>query len=84
MTKYAYEYGKRWHVETPRYAIGRFVDRQHVGMSIDALETEINRAIDASKDAAKYTPAIRRECLDYAKRRHAKNFLLYAYAMGGR
>lgn len=31
MAKYAYEYGKRWHVETPRYSIGRFVDRQHVG-----------------------------------------------------
>ena len=84
MAKYAYEYGKRWHVETPRYSIGRFVDRQHVGMSIDAMTAEINRAIDASKDAARYTPAIRRECVRYALERHNRNFALYAYAMGGR
>lgn len=84
MAKYAYEYGKRWHAETPRYAIGRFVDRQHVGMSIEAMTAEIERAIDASKDAAKYTKAIRAECIRYALERHNRNFALYAYAMGGR
>lgn len=84
MAKFAYEYGKRWHAETPRYAIGRFVDRQHVGMTDDALTAAIESAIDGSKDAAKYTAAIRRECVRYAIERHQRNFALYAYAMGGR
>lgn len=84
MTKYAYEYGKRWHVETPRYSIGRFVDKQHVSTPIETIERLITETIDKSKDASRYTPAIRRECLAYAKERHQRNFVLYAYVMGGR
>ena len=84
MAKYAYEYGKRWHVETPRDSIGRMVDALHVGTTDEEIAAKIDAAIGRSKDAAKFTPAIKRECHDYAKRRHAKNWLLYAYVMGGR
>lgn len=82
--KYAYEYGKRWHVETPRYAIGRFVDRQHVSTTLDTLADMIIKAMDASPDASKYTKAIRRETLLYAALRHDRNRDLYTRVMSGR
>lgn len=80
MAKYAYEYGKRWHVETPRYEIGRFVDKHHVGTSLDEIADKIIAAMD--KDP-RYTKAIRRECLAYAAIRHDRNRDLYQRVMSG-
>ena len=82
--KYAYEYGKRWHVETPRYAIGILVNRLHVGAPDNEIAELISARIAKSPDAAKYTPAIIRECARYALIVHERNRDLYRRVMRGR
>lgn len=79
--KYAYEYGRRWNVKTPRGEIGWLIDRLHVGQSDDEVRQEIERRIPADNKA--FTPAIRRECGEYALLRHAANCKLYKSVMLG-
>lgn len=74
--KHAYEYGKRWSVFTPRFAIGRKIDSLSVGTSDAEIESLILNAI-AETQNAQYTPAIIKQCVAYALERHRRNQKLY-------
>lgn len=81
MTKYAYEYGKRWNVKTPRGDIDWLVGTLHVGQSESEVIGEIEQRIPEGK--AGYTPAIRRECVRYALLAHQRNREVYRKVMVG-
>ena len=81
MTKYAYEYGKRWNVETPRAAIKRRMARLHVSTPESEIEAMIGAAVSESKDKHAFTPSIIRECVAYALICHRGNVALYEYVM---
>jgi hypothetical protein len=81
--EYISEYGRRWHIATPRAAIKRYVARQHVARPIAEIIVEIERAICCSADKAKFTSAIRRECAAYAKLCHERNNKLFRFAIRG-
>lgn len=76
MTKYAYEYGKRWKREIPRFQIARSVERLHVAETNEAVEQVILDCIMLSPDVARYTPVIIRQCLAYAIECHKRNRVL--------
>lgn len=80
MTKYAYEYGKRWNVKTPRHAIACKVDRLHVGTPLPDVISLIEEAIP---EDGGYTPSIRKQCVVYAMLRHTANLELYVRVMRG-
>lgn len=81
MAQYAYEYGKRWNVKTPRNAIAFKVDRLHVSTPLPEVITLIEQAIPANDKG--YTAAIRKQCVVYAMLRHTANFDLYNRVMKG-
>lgn len=81
-TKYAYEYGRRWNVKTPRNDIGWIVDQHHVGESEENIKQEIERRIP--KDNPAFTESIRKQCIEYALLRHKKNYELYLSVAKGR
>ena len=81
--EYVSEYGKRWHVETPRDSIKRYVARQHIATPIAEIVAHIERVIDGSPDCLKFTNAIRKECASYATLCHARNNRLFRYAVRG-
>jgi hypothetical protein len=73
MKKYVYEFGKRWHVETPRGSIKVKMDSLPVSMTFKEVDYLIRRAIDESSDREKFTKEIIRECLAYARHLHMLN-----------
>ena len=79
--KYAYEYGKRWNVKTPRRDIKYIVRAFHVGASYEDVESEIQKRVDGA--GPEFTPAIRRQCLSYARCVHFENRQLYQRVMRG-
>ena len=81
MTKYAYEYGKRWNAKTPRRAIKRRMSHVHVSTPEIEIEAMIGQAIIGSKDQMRFTPSIIRECVAYALICHRGNQALYEYVM---
>ena len=84
MTKYAYEYGKRWNKLTPRYMINKFVAKQHVTRPIEEIKSDILSAIETSPDCGKFTESIKTQCLLYAELCHKKNQELFDYVIRGR
>lgn len=80
--KYAYEYGKRWSVFTPRFAIGRKIDSLSVSASDAEIESLIRDAIAKTQDA-RYTPTIINQCIAYAMERHKRNQKLYLHVTRG-
>ena len=80
--RYAYEFGKRWDVKTPRFAIKHHMGRIHVSTRAEDIERDIIAAIDRQNNP-EYTPKIRRECVRYALLCHEKNRELYNHVMGG-
>ncbi len=78
--KYAYEFGKRWNVKTPRGSIHWLVAKMHVGESDESVAAAIAARIPANPE---FTDAIRRECLAYAIECHARNRDLFNHVMRG-
>ena len=79
--KYAYEYGRRWHVQTPRNDIRYLVDAMHVETSSLKVVQQIEARIPQDNPA--YTSVIRRECGDYTVLVHNANRKLYKQVMTG-
>ena len=80
-TKYAYEYGKRWNVKTPRNDIRYVVGNMHVSTSDSDITAEVEKRL--AKAGPEFTAAIRRECIEYALRYHTANRDLYHHVMRG-
>jgi hypothetical protein len=80
MSKYAYEFGKRWHADTPRYAIKRKAAQVHVTDHKKLLDM-IDQAIENSPDKAQFTKTIRSECYRYAALCMKQNMDLYRKVM---
>jgi uncharacterized protein YbaP (TraB family) len=81
-TQYAYEFGKRWNVKTPRRDIAYRIGAMHVGTAVAEIEAVIQEALD--KAGPEFTPAIKRQCLAYARIVHDRNLAMYRRVMGGR
>lgn len=81
-TKYAYEFGKRWNVKTPRASIKWLINREHVSATYEDIDKLISdRLADAGPE---FTPAIKRQCLSYARCVHHANRNLYVRVTRGR
>ena len=77
--KFAQEFGRNWHVETPRGDIHWLMGRVHVGTPDAEIEADIRgRCTDPA-----YTPEIVQEAVDYALICHRENQGLYRYVMTG-
>lgn len=76
--KYAYEFGKRWDIRTPRGDIRWLMGRVHVSASIE----EITAMITERANGPNFTPAIIRQCVAYALECHQQNRALYSRVMG--
>jgi hypothetical protein len=83
MPKYAYEFGKRWHAETPRSSIKYKASRLHV-TELKLLLDMIDEHIERSPDKAKFTKTIRNECHRYAALCMEENMALYRKVVSGR
>ena len=75
--KYAYEFGKRWNVKTPRYSIKRWVSTLNVCVTKEEIADKLFKTIDKSPNKEEYTPAIRRQCLRYALICHERDRALW-------
>lgn len=73
-TKYTYEFGKRWLAKTPRRDIRYLVGQYHVATPFAEIESRLAGMMPDSKG---FTPAIRRQTVDYARLVHAENMKLY-------
>lgn len=80
MERYAYEFGQRWDIRTPRRDIAFLVNRKHVSVPAEEIVAMIEARIP---DDPAFTPAIRRECSAYARLRHERNRALYNRVMKG-
>lgn len=82
MTKYAYEFGKRWHAETPRAAIKWKARQVHVSDHKGLLDW-IDARIADSPQKEQFTKTIREECYRYAALCMKQNMDLYTHVMRG-
>ena len=71
MGKFAYEYGRRWNLKTPRRSIKWILEE---------VLTDI-RARIAAQGSADFTPTIVRQCEEYARIVHERNGALYRRVM---
>ena len=80
VAKYAYEFGKRWNVKTPRQDIKWLMSHIHVGTSDSEIERDLRSRCEGREG---YTPSIIRQCVNYALLCHRENQELYRYVTRG-
>ena len=79
------QFGRTWNPKTPRHSIGVIVGRLHVSTSDDEVRSIIQSRVDIvrMKNPVGWTPAIVKQCLDFAILAHRANQDLFRRVMGG-
>jgi len=72
------QYGRKWNRKIPRYAIERVLGWTHVGTPWEDIERDLNARMDANEG---YTPAIRKQVIEFAKLAWRENLSLYRRVM---
>lgn len=80
MTKYRYEYGKRWDARVPRRDVNYLMGRVHVGTPDAEVEADIRRRCEGKPG---YTPGLVEQSVRYAIECHQRNRELFRHVMGG-
>jgi hypothetical protein len=78
MTKYAYEYGKRWDARVPRVDLCWLMGRVHVGTPDETVAEDIRQRTKG------FPPTVVRQSIAYALECHRRNQCLYTHVMRGR
>lgn len=78
-TKYAYEFGKRWNVKTPRQSVKYLLNQVYVGAPFADIEADL---LNRMTGAEGFTDSIIRETIEYARIVHTRNGDRYRKIMG--